>query len=100
MPSSAHMPFGKQHHTPGLPAPDYFTRRAGDAPMISATFRTNQKATQHILWTVPGGFPLIGIFATVSFVNLNGEVTLEADDIADMLRVGQKFTDCRACPSI
>ena len=83
-------------------APDHLTRRAGDAPIMSPAFRTNQKATQYIMLTVPGGLPLVSIFiyvAAFSLVNLNGEVILEANDIANILRVGQKLANCRSRPS-
>jgi len=40
------------------------------------------------------------LLRAISFVDLNNKIILEADNIADILRVGQKFADCPACPPL
>ncbi len=55
---------------PAGAAPDNFARRSGNASVIVAALRTNQKATQYTLRVVPGGLPLIGVFIDVAAFTL------------------------------
>ena len=47
-------------------APDDLARWSGNAMVIMATFRANQKAAQYTLRVVPGGLSLMGVLIYIA----------------------------------
>ncbi len=87
---------------PAGAAPDNFTVRSGNAPVIMATLRTNQKVTQYTLRVIPGGLPLTGVFINVvalTLLPLHQKEVLKANDIADVLLIGEQAAEYRLRPA-
>ena len=87
-------------HTAGT-APNNLPGRASNTPVVIITLSTNQKATQYTLGVVPGGLSLIGIFINVAaftFFSLYQEEVIKADNIADVLLIGEQVAEYRLCP--
>jgi len=67
-----------------------------------AALRTNQKATQYTLRVVPGGLPLIGVFIDVAAFTLfflRQKEIIKANDIANVLLIGEQITEYWLCPA-
>ena len=87
-------------HTTGT-APNNLPGRASNAPVVMIALCTNQKATQYTLGVVPGGLSMIGIFINVAaftFFSLYQEEFIKADNIADVLLIGEQVAEYRLCP--
>ena len=88
-------------HTIGT-TPDDLARWSGNAAVIMATFRTNQKAAQYTLRVVPGGLSLMSILIYVApsaFLSLRQKEIVKADDIANVLLIGKQIAENRLCPA-
>ena len=82
-------------------APDDLARWSGNAMVIMATFRANQKAAQYTLRVVPGGLSLMGILvdiASSAFLSLNQKEIVKANDVADVLLVRKQIAENWLCP--
>ena len=87
-------------HTAGT-TPNHLPGRATNAPVVIIALGTNQKAAQYTLGVVPGGLSLIGIFINVAaftFFSLYQEEVIKADNIADVLLIGEQVAEYRLCP--
>ena len=87
--------------------PDDLARWSGNAMVIMATFRANQKAAQYTLRVVPGGLSLMGVLiyiAPPAFLSLRQKEIVKADNIANVLLIGKQiaenwlYPDCRNVP--
>ena len=82
-------------------APDDLAGWSGNAVVIMATFRANQKAAQYTLRVVPGGLSLMGVLiyiAPPAFLSLRQKEIVKANDIANVLLVGKQILNYRLCP--
>ena len=83
-------------------APDDLARWSGNAMVIMATFRANQKAAQYTLRVVPGGLSLMGVLVDIApsaFLSLHQKEIVKADDIANVLLVGKQIAENWLCPA-
>lgn len=88
-------------HSTGT-APDDLAGYPGNAAVIMASFRANQKATQYTLRVVPGGLSLMSILiyiAPSAFLSLRQKEIVKANDIADVLLVGKQIAENWLCPA-
>ena len=86
---------------PAGTTPDDLARWSGNAAVIMATFRTNQKAAQYTLRVVPGGLSLMSILIYVApsaFLSLRQKEFVKADDIANVLLIGKEIAENWLCP--
>ena len=81
--------------------PDDLAGWPGNAAIVMATFRANQKATQYTLRVVPGGLSLMGVLiyiAPPAFLSLRQKEFAKADDIANVLLIGKEIAENWLCP--
>ena len=89
-------------HTIGT-TPDDLAGWSGNAAIVMATFRTNQKAAQYTLRVIPGCPSLMGILiyiAPSAFLSLSQKEIIKADDIANVLLIGKQIAENWLRPSI
>ena len=83
-------------------APDDLARWSGNAMVIMATFRANQKAAQYTLRVVPGGLSLMGVLVDIAppaFLSLRQKEIVKADNIANILLIGKQIAENWLCPA-
>lgn len=89
-------------HTIGT-TPDDLARWPGNAAIVTAAFRTNQKAAQYTLRVVPGGLSLMGVLVDIApsaFLSLHQKEIVKADNIANVLLIGKQIAENWLRPSI
>ena len=82
--------------------PDNLAGWPGNAAIVMATFRTNQKAAQYTLRVVPGGLSLMGVLiyiAPPAFLSLHQKEIVKADNVADVLLIGKQIAENRLRPA-
>ena len=82
--------------------PDDLAGWPGNAAIVMATFRTNQKAAQYTLRVVPGGLSLLGILiyiAPPALLSLHQKEVVKADNIANVLLIGKQIAENRLRPA-
>ena len=87
---------------PAGTTPDDLAGWPGNAAIVMATFRANQKATQYTLRVVPGGLSLMGVLvdiASSAFLSLCQKEIVKADDIANVLLIGKQIAENWLCPA-
>ena len=89
-------------HTIGT-TPDDLAGWSGNAAIVMATFRTNQKAAQYTLRVVPGGLSLMGVLVDIAppaFLSLRQKEIVKNDDVADIFLIGKQIAENWLRPSI
>ena len=89
-------------HSTGT-TPDDLARWSGNAAIVMATFRTNQKAAQYTLRVVPGGLSLVGVLiyiASPAFLSLCQKEIVKAYNITNVLLIGKQIAENWLCPTI
>ena len=84
-------------------APDDLAGWPGNAAIITATFRANQKAAQYTLRVVPGGLSLMGVLVDIAppaFLSLRQKEIVKADNIANVLLIGKQIAENWLRPAI
>ena len=87
---------------PAGTTPDDLAGWPGNAAIVMATFRANQKATQYTLRVVPGGLSLMGVLvdiASSAFLTLCQKEIVKADDITNVLLIGKQIAENWLCPA-
>lgn len=85
--------------------PDDLAGWPGNAAIVMATFRANQKATQYTLRVVPGDLSLMGVLVDIApsaFLSLRQKEIVKANDIANVLLIGKQIAEnwlCSAFPA-
>ena len=82
--------------------PDDLAGWPGNAAIVTATFRANQKATQYTLRVVPGGLSLMGVLVDIAppaFLSLCQKEIVKADDLADVFLIGKQIAENRLRPA-
>mgnify|MGYP007063247495 CR=1 FL=1 len=83
--------------------PDDLAGWPGNAAIVTATFRANQKAAQYTLRVVPGGLSLMGVLvdiASPAFLSMCQKEIVKADNIANVLLIGKQIAENWLCPAI